>query len=529
MPRPSINLEQWKQHITDLYINGALPDAIANDIQERTGLPCSNRTIQRRLSEWKVPRRRKKSVVTDELRERIVTLFLLGTSEHDMLRILRQDGFIIEPRRLQKIRLEEGVRLLRSSRWLDEADEEAQIVRLQEIVEEELEKGTIEDFGRTHLYYHFRALGHRDVIIAQKRLFEAVKRVNPEGVRRRLNQRIRVKRKLRVPGPNFMWSIDAHDKLKKFGFEIYAGIDAYARYITWCYCGVSAHTQFAVFAQYIRVIENHGYFPFFLRSDRGVETVMAADAHLALHKKFDPNTSFSNVYRYGTSKMNQRVESWWQQMSKSTLRRWREHFEELEADGLWNEDFLSCRIALLAVYMPILRQILQRFVDQWNHHRIRRQKNRPHVVPGQPYVLFYYPEVAQNFQQIISPDLLADFKADIGAFDIDEYLPRDTLAWCSTQLQSWGYGNLSGEEFQRTGQRIHTDAYLRLRNAIDQHIQSGNREGLSLCTPPTGGRDYIPPPAPYTDPEVIADEEDSDVENGNEETEIELGVYGPME
>ena len=116
MPRPSINLEQWKQHITDLYIDGALPDAIANDIQERTGLPCSNRTIQRRLSEWKVPRHRKKSIVTDKLRERIVTLFLLGTSERDMLRILHHNGFTIEPRRLQKIRLEEGVRLLRSSR-----------------------------------------------------------------------------------------------------------------------------------------------------------------------------------------------------------------------------------------------------------------------------------------------------------------------------------------------------------------------------------------------------------------------------
>jgi len=45
---------------------------------------------------------RKKSVVTDELRERIVTIFLLGTSERDILRILRQDGFTIEPRRLQK-------------------------------------------------------------------------------------------------------------------------------------------------------------------------------------------------------------------------------------------------------------------------------------------------------------------------------------------------------------------------------------------------------------------------------------------
>ena len=106
-----------------------------------------------------------------------------------------------------------------------------------------------------------------------------------------------MRKKLRVPGPNFMWSIDAHDQLKRFGFEIYTGIDSYAHYITWCYCGVSAHTQFAVFAQYIRVVEEHGYFPFLLRSDRGVEMVMVANVHLALHKKFDPSTSFPRVYR----------------------------------------------------------------------------------------------------------------------------------------------------------------------------------------------------------------------------------------
>ena len=58
-------------------------------------------------------------MVTDELRECIVTLFLLGTSERDILRILHQDGFTIEPRRLQKIRLEEGVHLLRSTRWMN--------------------------------------------------------------------------------------------------------------------------------------------------------------------------------------------------------------------------------------------------------------------------------------------------------------------------------------------------------------------------------------------------------------------------
>ncbi|KAM4060319.1 hypothetical protein HRG_014236 [Hirsutella rhossiliensis] len=40
-----------------------------------------------------------------------------------------------------------------------------------------------------------------------------------------------------VPGPNYQWCIDGHDKLKAYGFEIYAAIDAYSRNIIWFYIG----------------------------------------------------------------------------------------------------------------------------------------------------------------------------------------------------------------------------------------------------------------------------------------------------
>lgn len=95
MPRHSINLKQWKQYIIGLYIDGVQPEAIAYDIQKRTVLHCSKRTIHLRLSQWEIPRRLKKSLVTDELPGPITTLFLLGTSERDMLRTLRQDGLCV--------------------------------------------------------------------------------------------------------------------------------------------------------------------------------------------------------------------------------------------------------------------------------------------------------------------------------------------------------------------------------------------------------------------------------------------------
>ena len=34
-----------------------------------------------------------------------------------------------------------------------------------------------------------------------------------------------------VKGPNRVWSVDGHDKLKEYGFEIYAVTDAYSRFV----------------------------------------------------------------------------------------------------------------------------------------------------------------------------------------------------------------------------------------------------------------------------------------------------------
>ena len=41
-----------------------------------------------------------------------------------------------------------------------------------------------------------------------------------------------------MKGPNRVWSIDGHDKLTRFGIEIYAMIDAYAQFILDAYVGI---------------------------------------------------------------------------------------------------------------------------------------------------------------------------------------------------------------------------------------------------------------------------------------------------
>src|SRR5204863_4325131 len=69
-----------------------------------------------------------------------------------------------------------------------------------------------------------------------------------------------------VPGPDWLWCLDGHDKLARFGIEIYGYIDAYSRKIIWFFIGSSNRTQVSVLRQYLHTV---GYCPNLIRSDKG--------------------------------------------------------------------------------------------------------------------------------------------------------------------------------------------------------------------------------------------------------------------
>jgi hypothetical protein len=59
---------------------------------------------------------------------------------------------------------------------------------------------------------------------------------------------------------------------------------------------------------------------------------------------------------------------------------------------MFSKDSVPDQIALLAVYMPILRFHIPSFVRTWNVHGIRKQNNRPYVVHGKPFMNYNYPK-----------------------------------------------------------------------------------------------------------------------------------------
>jgi len=95
--------------------------------------------------------------------------------------------------------------------------------------------------------------------------------IDPEGVaaRGKAFATSRRRKEYFVKGPNRVLSIDGHDKLSRFRFEIYGAIDAYSRYIVWCCVGISNRTAVSVNKQYLRLLRSTLHMPKLIRSDKG--------------------------------------------------------------------------------------------------------------------------------------------------------------------------------------------------------------------------------------------------------------------
>jgi hypothetical protein len=176
------------------------------------------------------------------------------------------------------------------------------------------------------------------------------------GVQGRKFARYRRKGKMIVGGPGRFFSADGYDKLKRFGFHIYGFIDGYSRFVTQTYCGIDNKTALAPLIIYLRMIRRLGRIPRLIRVDKGVETSLLAWAHYTLRKAtYDaqytqsvagaerlgeeplppppPPLRFEQVFFWGPSTRNVRIERWWRSLADSSLREYLHFFESLANNG----------------------------------------------------------------------------------------------------------------------------------------------------------------------------------------------------
>ena len=92
-------------------------------------------------------------------------------------------------------------------------------------------------------------------------------------------------------------------------------------------------------------------------------------------------------------------------------------FDGLQDNGQFTGSFAD-QIALLFIYLPMIREEVYEFVHLWNSHSIRYQKNRPYLPHGKPVVLYFTPPS--------------------GVLDYGVELPRDVLQALQATVSGWG-------------------------------------------------------------------------------------------
>jgi hypothetical protein len=320
-------IDDFEEDLIHMKIRGSTQEELLTWLDNRDVI-VSERTLRRRLKLWQ---EEPSSSDSEQLINLIDYLFHTQPTYSDSLisqRLKEDYNLQATARHIKTIRLRNN--------WLRRCNDleanQAQQAEITHLIHELLREGQIRQYGRRYLITRLaRQHGHR----AQGRhVRQALQILDNHNMTQRTPgmQRKRQENYI-VPGPDWLWCLDGHDKLARYGIEIYGSVDAYSRKIIWFYVGVSNRTQVSVLHRYLHTIKTLGYCPNYLRTDRGRETPMMADAHYYFYhtaclyddtisdEAFD-NICFADCYLFGKSTSNVKIEGLWGQLIAGQTEQW---------------------------------------------------------------------------------------------------------------------------------------------------------------------------------------------------------------
>ena len=153
MPTPTIDLKPFKGLITTWFHDGLTSEDIAKKLTNEHNTRCAPRTIKRRLAEWGTTKR-KRIQETAALRLKIASMFYMNFPDDIIVRALNEEGYQIGLTTVARIRKAQGCKRRMTAWERVEANSE-----LWNIVQEELDKGEIEGYGKELLQKYFRTRG----------------------------------------------------------------------------------------------------------------------------------------------------------------------------------------------------------------------------------------------------------------------------------------------------------------------------------------------------------------------------------
>lgn len=278
-------------------------------------------------------------------------------------------------------------RVMKHNKFKRKNIEESSIEEIGNAILMELQ-GSAYNFGYRSMWKHLRTV--YKLKVRQKVVMNILKELDPEGVEAR--SRYKLKRRVyEVPGPNYLWHADNHDKLKRFGFAIYGCIDGYSKKIIWIELSTSNNDPKVIAHYYLQTIKKCGFLPAIIRTDNGTEATLMEDLHKALRWKDDDANAGHKSFLRGKSTHNQRIECFWRQFRQRLCDFYINFFKVMETENLLSVSDKFDIECLRYCFGPLIQSEISFLIKEWNEHKIRKQNSR-NILGGIPNELYYWPE-----------------------------------------------------------------------------------------------------------------------------------------
>ena len=185
---------------------------------------------------------------------------------------------------------------------------------------------------------------------------------------------------------------------------------------------------------YLDAVENLKGCPQVVRSDCGTENVLVAGTQSYVRAD---EFAGKKAHQYGSSPSNQFIEGWWSFFRRNNSSWWINLFKDMCESGvleLGNNFHIQC---LWFCYSKLFQNELDKVMDQWNSHYIRR--SRHDTVPGVSDILYYLPanSGAVDCLVTVSQAKICEVEPQCH-IDIEEDLYKDYFEYIM-ETEDWNY------------------------------------------------------------------------------------------
>ena len=283
------------------------------------------------------------------------------------------------------------------------------------ITDEQLKNAMEEELAGSSSFVGYRKmwarLKRKGIIVRRERVLTHLRELDPEGVESRKKKRLR-RRAYHTKGPNYIWHIDGHDKLKPFGFSIHGCIDGFSRRLIWLEVSTTNKNPEVIAKYYLDAVKQIGGAPRKMRSDDGTENSLVEALHTYLRYSTSNDNTDLCCFAIGRSTANQRIEAYWSQLVKDAPGWWINFFKDLRDLNLFNDSDPVHVECIRFCFMHILRKELYQVAELWNQHIISSSKFGNSSGPrGRPDCMYFLPHLygTENYQATIASNELEEF------------------------------------------------------------------------------------------------------------------------